>query len=129
MSGLCLGVAFSVVIVTVPVQTFTLAWTHSVEKIRWEEDYRIEKNMLSLVAYRVRGSGAGMEPGPDAVLHNGVYESQIHNMFLDKLTLARSTYTTDYELCWDDRCRTLQALAGPAQSDRIDLFPCVLGSR
>jgi hypothetical protein len=36
MSGFCLGVAFSVIHALIPATSLTLAWTHSVEKIRWE---------------------------------------------------------------------------------------------
>ena len=42
----------------------TLAWTHSVEKTRWEEDWREVAAGLELVEARVQGSGAGMEPPP-----------------------------------------------------------------
>jgi hypothetical protein len=48
-------------------------WTHSIEKIRWEEDWRIEDGALHLVEARIRGSGAGMEPPAGAVLKNGVW--------------------------------------------------------
>ena len=51
----------------------TLAWTHSVEKIVWEEDWRSTPAGLELVEARVRGSGAGMEPPPEARLVNGVW--------------------------------------------------------
>ncbi|HCN88979.1 MAG TPA: DUF1850 domain-containing protein, partial [Oxalobacteraceae bacterium] len=39
MTGLCLAAAG--LAITLPLQAFTLGWTHSIEKIRWEEDYRI----------------------------------------------------------------------------------------
>ncbi len=38
MSGFCLGAAFSVIEAAIPTDALTLAWTHSVEKTRWEED-------------------------------------------------------------------------------------------
>ena len=50
------------------VTDFTLAWTHSVERVRWEEDWRVESKRLVLIESRIKGSGAGMEPPPDAVL-------------------------------------------------------------
>ena len=124
MSGLCLGTAVSVILAIVPTHTFTLAWTHSIEKIRWEEDYRVDKNALALIAARVRGTGAGMEPAPDAVLRNGVYEYHPLNVSLDKLTVARSNYTKDYELCWEGRCREFRTLVGPPNGGTTDLFPC-----
>ena len=41
---------------------FTLAWTHSIEKIHWEEDWRVEGRALVITEARIRGFGAGMEP-------------------------------------------------------------------
>jgi hypothetical protein len=38
---------------------FTLVWTHSIEKIDWQEDWRITPAGLELVQARVKGSGAG----------------------------------------------------------------------
>ena len=40
MIGLCLGLA-GAVWVELPTPAFTLAWTHTIEKIRWEEDYSV----------------------------------------------------------------------------------------
>ena len=33
----------------VGVQAFTLAWMHSIEKIRWEEDWRVDNGSLRVV--------------------------------------------------------------------------------
>ena len=123
MSGLCLAAAaFSVAL---PIQTFTLMWTHSIEKVRWEEDYRIESGGLVLDEARVRGSGAGMEPPPGAVLKNGTWHYRPALSPLPRLRLARSPYTADYTLCWDGRCRPMADIAGPVQrAPEIDLFPC-----
>ena len=54
--------------VTLAVAAFTLSWTHSVEKTRWEEDWAITPAGLQIVEARVKGSGAGMEPAEGAVL-------------------------------------------------------------
>ena len=53
------------------VAAFTLSWTHSVEKTRWEEDWRVTPAGLEIVEARVKGSGAGMEPPEGAVLKDG----------------------------------------------------------
>ena len=50
---------------------FTLGWTHSVEHVRWEEDWRVTPAGLELVEARVQGSGAGMEPPEGARLAGG----------------------------------------------------------
>ena len=60
-------------VVALALQTFTIAWAHSIEKIRWEEDYRVEGTMLRLVEARIRGDGAGMEPPPGSRFENGVW--------------------------------------------------------
>ncbi|WP_410970413.1 DUF1850 domain-containing protein, partial [Salmonella sp. SAL4458] len=31
---------------TLPLQSFTLAWQHTVEKVLWEEDYRLSERGL-----------------------------------------------------------------------------------
>ncbi len=61
---LCL--AAGAVLVPLTTNALTLAWTHSVEKTLWEEDWRASAYGLELAQTRVRGSGAGMEPAPDA---------------------------------------------------------------
>jgi hypothetical protein len=125
VNGLCLGLAFSLIQATVPAQRVTLAWVHSIEKIRWEEDYRVDKDKLTLVRARIRGSGAGMEPPAGAVLRNGAWEYQPAQAVFPKLILARSSYTKDYELCWDGQCKEFTTLLGAAASaETIEVFPC-----
>ncbi|AUH34758.1 DUF1850 domain-containing protein [Paracoccus tegillarcae] len=50
---------------------FTLEWTHSVEHTIWHEDWIISEGHLVLTGAAVKGSGAGMDPGPGAVLRDG----------------------------------------------------------
>jgi hypothetical protein len=73
MIAVCLAAA--ALAISLPLQAFTLNWTHSIEKILWEEDYQVVQTTsgarLQLTEARIRGSGAGMEPPPDAVLKNG----------------------------------------------------------
>lgn len=102
---LCL--ATGAVAVTLAIQSFTLAWTHSIEKVRWEEDWRIAGRQLEIVEARIRGSSAGMEPPADAVLRNGVWHYRPAVAPIDRLTLANSAYTAGYELCTAGTCRLL----------------------
>ena len=67
--ALCLSAG--TLVASLAVQAFTLAWTHSIEKVRWEEDWRIAGDRLEIVAARIRGTGAGMEPPAGAVLQAG----------------------------------------------------------
>ncbi len=130
MTGLCISVA-TVLVAALPVVNFTLAWTHSIEKIRWEEDWQIDPSTrrLVLVESRIRGSGAGMEPPEDAVLVEGVWRSRAKGLALEGLRLARSTHAGDWELCLPAGCRTLESMidrrTSPAAAEEpVDLFGC-----
>ena len=127
MTGLCLGLA-ALIQLALPTTQFTLAWNHSVENVRWEEDYRIEGDRLQAVAARVRGSGAGMEIPDAALWHDGVWEYRPRLATLEKLRLTRSTFTADYQLCWAGACRSLTELLGPAaEGSVVELFACPAG--
>ena len=124
MTGLCLGLT-AIVWITIPATEFTVAWNHSVEKIRWEEDYRIEGDRLHAVAARVRGTGAGMEIPENAVKRDNSWEYLPRTRFLEKLRLTRSSFTEDYQLCWEGTCRTLTDLLGPSEDgDVVEVFAC-----
>lgn len=88
--------------------SFTLAWTHSVEKTEWRETWRVEAAALVLQEARVRGSGAGMEPPDGAVLRDGwwVYRTPLS---VPVLRLAVSGATgAGWQLCADGTCRDLE---------------------
>ena len=61
---------------TLSIAAFTLAWTHSIEKVEWQEDWRVTPQGLELVQARVKGFGAGMEPPPEARLVDGWFQWQ-----------------------------------------------------
>jgi hypothetical protein len=103
------------------ISAFTLSWTHSVEKTRWEEDWRVTPAGLEIVEARVKGSGAGMEPPEGAVLRDGwwTYEPKISPR--PTLALAASGATgAGWTLCADRSCHELGAEAGGA----IELSAC-----
>lgn len=126
MNGICL--AAGVIAATLPFSAFTLAWTHSIEKIRWEEDYRIVDThppRLVLEEARIRGSGAGMEPPGGARLQNGVWHYRPPLAPLERLQLSHSPYVAGYEICHDGGCRPLQAyLPGLPATTIITLTAC-----
>ena len=104
---------------------FTLAWMHSIERVRWEEDWRVEGQQLQIVAARIKGSGAGMEPPADAVLHGGAWHYRPRVAAMDALALAHSPYTSGYELCVGGACRMLtDYLPGIGESATITLASC-----
>ena len=128
--GVCLALALSAQTLSPvfePVERFTLAWTHSIEKVRWEEDYAVErrdgKPVLLALKARVRGSAAGMEPPEDAVLRGGWYEYQPQTWSPKGLRLTRSAYTADYEWCVNGQCQPMANLL-PSDGDITLLTPC-----
>jgi hypothetical protein len=121
----CLLVA-GVVRATLSTNDFSLAWTHSVEKTRWEERYRVERGALVLVEARVAGTGAGMEPPATARLVEGMWTWRPRTS-LPELRLTRSSYTADYTLCWRGRCRELGALVGSTpEGAAVVVRPCAV---
>lgn len=89
----------------VAVSAFTLAWTHSVEKVRWEEDWRLTPAGLQLVEARVKGSGAGMEVPEGAVLKDGAWAYAPDLPPQAALLLARSGATGGgWEICGEEGC-------------------------
>lgn len=121
MSELCL--AAGTTLVRLALSAFTLAWTHTVEKIAWEEDWRVEPTGLVLVESRVSGSGAGMEPGPDARLEGGVFRWRPSLPPLGELVLARTSGLADWRLCVEGSCSPLGSLL-PESEGPATLRPC-----
>ncbi|HWV96066.1 MAG TPA: DUF1850 domain-containing protein [Xanthobacteraceae bacterium] len=97
---------------TLAVTAFTLVWTHSIEKIDWQENWRITPQGLELVEARVKGSGAGMEPPPDARLVGGWFVWQPHRAPMPDVVLGNSGLAGEWRLCAKGRCRTLSKILG-----------------
>jgi hypothetical protein len=108
------------------VSAFTLSWTHSVEKTRWEEDWRVVPAGLEIVEARVRGSGAGMEPPDRAVRKDGwwTYRPEIGVRPVVKLAASGAT-GGGWTLCTDKTCLELGAEAGSG----VELSACALAAR
>lgn len=123
MSVAALCLVAGALVVAVPTPRFTLAWTHSVEKILWEEDYLIAGGWLYATEARIRGSGAGMEPPGNAVLHSSAWHYRPAQRWHRELTLARSNFTADYRLCFAGRCRPMSDWV-PISSGTTTLKPC-----
>lgn len=119
MSALCILAAGKTTVLAAT--AFTLSWTHSVERTRWEEDWRITPAGLEIVEARVKGSGAGMEPPPDAVFKDGwwVYAPKITAR--PEIMLAASGATgSGWTVCAAGKCMELGAAAGGP----VRLEPC-----
>jgi hypothetical protein len=118
---LCL--AAGTVIAPLAAGAITLAWTHSVEKIAWEEDWRLTPAGLELVEARVRGSGAGMDPPPEARLVNGAWAWRPKVPPQREIVMRRSGATSDWRICIGGWCRPMELLL-PAEADPVVLKEC-----
>lgn len=116
-------------------QQVQLRWTHSIERVRWEETYRLvgpgapaaaapctvpAQPALCLLRARVQGSGAGMEPAPSAVWRDGGLEWGPAPTAVAALRLMHSPYVADYTLCLDGHCQALTQWLGPAGAAAAD---------
>ncbi|MEY3669784.1 MAG: hypothetical protein RL258_1179 [Pseudomonadota bacterium] len=111
---------------------FTLAWTHSIEKQRWEEDYDLvaadprsgaDRFWLRPLEARIKGSGAGMEPPEGSRLRDGWFVYRPATAPLPLLRLSRSFFTDDYSLCIDSHC-TSMARVLPSDGQTTLLWGC-----
>jgi hypothetical protein len=102
------------VVKTLSLAAFTLAWTHSVEKIEWQEDWRVSPAGLQLIQARVKGSGAGMEPPSEARLVNGWFQWRPNKPPMPEVVLGNSGAAGEWRLCVSGQCRTLSDILGHA---------------
>lgn len=121
--SLCLAAGAASAVLAV--NAFTLSWIHSIEKIRWEEDWRIEGDALVLTGARIRGSGAGMEPPAGAMLKGGVWHYHPALPPQPVLRLAHSPHVPGYVLCTPTLCAPLvDHLPGIDNDAVIELRAC-----
>ena len=130
MLGLCLGLAGSIW-AQVPAEQMTLSWTHTIEKVRWAEDYRLLPDGFILEQARVKGSGAGMEIPADAVLIDGSWQYQPKLPVLPMLKLGRTPEAGDYQLCvslsgMSQQCQPMSYWVGEPTTEQpsIELWGC-----
>jgi hypothetical protein len=110
--GLSLCLASAGATKALSLMAFTLVWTHSIEKIDWQEDWRITPAGLELVQARVKGTGAGMEPPPEARLVDGWFTWQPKRAAMPEVVLGNSGAAGEWRLCADGHCRTLSDIFG-----------------
>jgi hypothetical protein len=106
--------------------SFTLSWRHTIEKTLWEEEWRVEDDMLVLARARIEGSGAGMDPSPQAQLEGGFYVWE-PSLKRDSLLLRRDPHAGDWTLCATGRCSVLQEWFG-ADVDPVTIYPAREGN-
>ncbi|MDX2290276.1 MAG: DUF1850 domain-containing protein [Hyphomicrobiaceae bacterium] len=88
---------------------FSLSWTHTVEKIEWQEDWRVTPAGLVILEARVQGTGAGMEPPDGARLEAGWWRYKPGLPAQRTLNLALGEGTGGWRLCTPDTCLDLNA--------------------
>lgn len=131
MFALCLKTGLMSVILG---SEITLSWQHSVEKIVWQEDYKVDQQSIVLIEARVRGTGAGMEIPEGAVYVNdktskqfGAWQYQPKNHRFESINLTHSTYTSPYQICQQHVCQTLpQLMPSIADNAVVELTACSL---
>ena len=112
-----LCVASAGTVLTLLVGSFSLSWTHSVEKTEWVEHWQVIGNRLALVSASVEGPGAGIDLPADAVWANGRWTYQPALPPLERLNLAASGATIGgWRLCAEGRCQELGRTMGDAVS-------------
>jgi len=104
---ICFALALSSsVLLRVPAP-LTLAWQHSVEHFRIEEDYRVRGDALVLVEVRTQGGGAGIDVPRDARFDGTWWHFTPALPTLPQVRLANSTHVAGYSVCSAGRCRRL----------------------
>jgi hypothetical protein len=123
LSGLCILAAGTVV--RLAVAGFTLSWMHSIEHMPLEDEYAVEGDHLRIVESRIKGSGAGIEPGVDARLVGGWYRWVPPDNLRKSVVLRRSGAegTGDWTFCANGTCRPLGHIV-PTNADPVVLEPC-----
>ena len=121
--------AAGAIVKTLQVAAFTLVWTHSVQKTDWQEDWRVGPDGLVLVAARVKGSGAGMDPPPYARLIDGWWQWGPQPLPRSEVILSQSDAAGEWRICTDGRCRTLTDVLGvPSASGPLVMRGCTAGN-
>jgi hypothetical protein len=112
--GRCLSLCLTSlgVVKMLSITAFTLAWTHSIEKVEWQEDWHVTSAGLQLVQARVKGSGAGMEPPPEARLVGGWFQWDPARAPMPEVVLANSGAAGEWRLCAGGSCHTLSEILG-----------------
>ena len=110
--GLSLCLASAGIVKALSIATFTLVWTHSIEKVDWQEDWRVTPEGLLMTQARVKGSGAGMEPPPGARLINGWYQWRPDRGPMPQVVLGNSGAAGEWRLCHGGNCKTLSDIFG-----------------
>lgn len=123
-SPLCIAVLLGTAVQILPTDRITLSWTHTVEKTRWEEDYRIVGGVLMIDEARVKTSGAGMEPARNASWSAGWWRYKPSIDPLKEVILANSEFALGYTICWKSFCESMDKIVPRGEFVKIGPKPC-----
>lgn len=102
---------------------FTLSWVHSIEKTRWQEEWRVEGDRLRIVEARIEHMGAGMETPPDARFDGTWWRWTPALGPLPEVLLRRSdSQPQGWRLCAQGVCRAIADVRESA--DVVGLRAC-----
>jgi hypothetical protein len=91
-------------------QPLTLAWQHSVERVRIEEEYEAADAGVVLGEVRLRGLGAGLDVPTTARLVDGWWRFKPSTPALREVRMADSSNAAGYRVCAGGRCRRLPTI-------------------
>ena len=122
---LCIATAGIVTALATP--SFTLSWTHSVERTQWQESWVVEDGNLRLVKASVQGSGAGIAVPDNAIWAEGRWTYEPALAPLQSIDLAASGMTpSPWTLCpAEGPCLTLGT--EPGEGARLWAAPACHG--
>ena len=104
---------------------FTLAWTHSVQKTDWHEDWQVTPDGLMLIEARVKSSGAGVDPPAGARLIDGWWRWRPPPAPRGEVILGHSGEVGDWHICIADHCRPLPDILGvPSNGGAVAMRSC-----
>jgi hypothetical protein len=106
------------------VTAFTVAWTHSVQKTEWQEDWQVTAGGLTLLEARIQSSGAGIDPPADARLSGGWWRWRPAPVGRDDVVLAHSDAAGDWRICQAGTCTPLHTMMGIPAEGPVTIRPC-----
>ncbi|HEY9566964.1 MAG TPA: DUF1850 domain-containing protein [Thalassobaculum sp.] len=124
MPAACIALVAGAAVVVLPTPTITLAWMHTVEKTRWEEDYQASTAGVAITEARIEAIGAGMEPPASAIREGRWWRYKPSLPVLPSVVLANSTFADGYSLCWSTECRPLAVIAPQGEQVAITASEC-----
>ena len=119
--SLCLAAAG--IVVALGADSITLQWRHSVEKILWQEDWLQSGNRILMTEARILGSGAGMEPPPEARLIGGAWRWKPDLPPQISVSLRRSEATADWQICTRGKCQWVHEIIKDADPVTLGICP------